>query len=94
MSGNPRSLAKQLHRCLGNLKSFTDGQVCMKDCDWEEMKFVTFDIKPNDGHYKGAVFTFQVSTLFTCRSEHINLSIITEIIVRGVFISALPVCFY
>jgi hypothetical protein len=54
-------VAKQLQRCLRSLDSFTDGQVSMVDCDWDQMTFVSLQVAPNDGLYKGAAFEFKVS---------------------------------
>ena len=53
-------LAKQLQQCLRTLSSFTDGQVQMVDCDWEELSYITLEISPNDGIYKGGRYKFKV----------------------------------
>ena len=56
-------LAKQLQKCLRNMSSFTDGQVQMVECDWEDMSQITLEISPNDGIYKGGRYKFEVSAM-------------------------------
>lgn len=54
------NLAKQLQKCLQNLHSFTDGQVRMMDCDWEDLTQFTLEVSPNDGIYRGNRYKFKV----------------------------------
>ena len=56
------SLAKQLQQCLRKLHSFTDGQVQLVECDWEELSKIILEISPNDGMYKGGRYKFQVNS--------------------------------
>ena len=53
-------IAKQLQTCLRTLDSFTDGQVCLDDCDWDELSYITFRVSPNDGIYIGGIYDFEV----------------------------------
>ena len=55
------ALAKQLHQCLRNLRGFTDGQVQMVHCDWDNLDHLTMEVSPNGGMYKGGIYKFQVS---------------------------------
>ena len=57
---NKGGVAKQLQQCLKTLHSFTDGQVQMIDCDWEELSYITLEISPNEGIYKEGRYRFKV----------------------------------
>ena len=54
------SIAKQLQQCLKNIPKFSDGQIIMTECDWDNLEQITIEISPNDGHYKGGIFEFEV----------------------------------
>ena len=56
-------IAKDLHRLIRRIGKVTDGQAIVCDLDWEDGQVDSFrvEIRPNDGYYKGGVFTFRVS---------------------------------
>ena len=67
---------RQLRECMEQLPNFKDGHVYFKDCDFDQLTWVSFEISPNDGVYSGAIFLFKVrlwSTNFMCVSAALYL---------------------
>ena len=56
-----RQLQQSPEQCLSDMSSFTDGQVQMVECDWDDLLDFTVEISPNDGIYKGGRYKFKVS---------------------------------
>ena len=66
-------MAKEIGQFMKNVPSFSDGQLKVLDVDWEESQWITLEITPNAGPYKGGTYQFKVG-IFTPIPSSIYLS--------------------
>ena len=53
--------AKDVHRCLRNIDSFSNEQASVIDWDSEMLRWMKICLKPNGGPYSGGKFMFEVN---------------------------------
>lgn len=52
--------ARDIHKCLKNIGSFTDKQAKVKDWDSEHLEWIAIQITPKEGPYRGGKYEFKV----------------------------------
>lgn len=62
--GSQRSLAKEFHKLMRSIKSFSGGQARVVNFDEENLGEFDVEIAPSDGLYKHGKFIFKVSNFF------------------------------
>ena len=60
-SGGVRQRARDVRSFLSMVGSFTDRQVKIMEVDWDELEWIDVNVRPNDGPFRGAEYTFRVS---------------------------------
>lgn len=58
-----RTIARDFHDLMKNIKSFSDGQAAVTKWDDENVGTFEVTISPNDGFFKEGEFVFEVSLL-------------------------------
>ncbi len=58
------SRAKDFHRLLTNLDSFTAGQASILDFDNDSLALITILLMPKDGLYAGGKYVFEVIVIY------------------------------
>ena len=56
-------LAKDFHKCLKSIQSFSNNQAHVLDWDSEHLKWLRIQLRPDEGVYKNGMFDFMVGIL-------------------------------